>query len=202
MAHISVCSFCSESVLFYQMHFPPFHVNKKLTSWLLECLLSLLHFIVTSPLLSSVKKRETFQKPLSFLLHQREIYWEVKESLSLRRIVPSPNFLRSGRWWDLIDILKPYRDTIFSLSFPFHFSKSSWLDFFIIWCCCLSFLSISQVFAQLVIVFVELRCISEGFLRCRTKWSIPMKKQNFWYFSLIVQNSEIKKRGERGKKSF
>lgn len=73
----------------------------------------------------SVQKRGRFQELLSLPLHQSEKYWEEKESVSLRRVVSSPNFLRSGRWRDLIEVLKPYRDVIFSLFFPFHFSKSS-----------------------------------------------------------------------------
>lgn len=141
------------------------------------------------------KATELSSSPKRNILGRKRISFSEKDS--------SPNFLRPGRWWDLIDVLKPYRDTIFSFFFPFHFSKSSWLGFLIIWCCCLSLLSVSQVFAQLEIVFIKLRYISEGFLRCRTKWSIPMKKQNFWYFSLIVQNSGTKKEGkEEKKKSF
>lgn len=67
------------------------------------------------------------------------------------------------------------------------------------WCCCLSLLFISQLFAQLVTVFLEIKCIFEGFLQCRSKWSIPMKKTEFVVLFSFSLKFWDKKRGEREK---
>lgn len=47
---------------------------------------------------------------------------------------------------------------------------------------------------------VEIWCIAEEFLQCRSKWSISMRKLNLWYF--FSSKFGDKKRGKRKKNPF
>lgn len=50
------------------------------------------------------------------------------------------------------------------------------------------------------LVTVEIWCISEEFLQCRSKWSISMRKLNLWYF--FSSKFGDKREGKEEKKSF